>query len=217
MKSEKRKYFLTGLLVVLPALVTLYLFISLFSFFDNIIGRYISRITLHYLGYKIPGLGLLLFIVLIFATGFFATNFIGKRFLRFFEQFFFRFPIIKKIYPAAKQITEFLFSQKIEGHLQKVALVEYPRKGVYTIGFVTNKSPEEVIRRTTGQELLNVLIPTVPNPITGFVLCFPRSEVIILDMSIEDGIKFAVSGGVYSPKELPKVQAENPSQDSLRK
>lgn len=216
MKSEKRKYFLTGLLVVLPALVTLYLFISLFSFFDNIIGRYISRVTLHYLGYKIPGLGLLLFIVLIFAIGFFATNFIGKRFLRFFEQFFFRFPIIKKIYPAAKQITEFLFSQKIEGHLQKVALVEYPRKGVYTIGFVTNKAPEEVSCKL-GQEFLNVLIPTVPNPITGFVFCFLRSEVIILDMSIENGIKFAVSGGVYSPKELPKVQAENSNQDSLRK
>lgn len=208
MKSEKRKYFLTGLLVVLPALVTLYLFISLFSFFDNIIGRYISRITLHYLGYKIPGLGLLLFIALIFGTGFFATNFIGKRFLRFFEQFFFRFPIVKKIYPAAKQITEFLFSQKIEGHLQKVALVEYPRKGVYTIGFVTNKAPEEVNRKL-GQEFLNVLIPTVPNPITGFVLFFLKSEVIILDMSIEDGIKFAVSGGVYSPKDLPKGSSEH--------
>jgi uncharacterized membrane protein len=208
MKSEKRKYFLTGLLVVLPALVTLYLFISLFAFFDNIIGRYISRITLHYLGYKIPGLGLLLFIVLIFVTGFFATNFIGKRFLRFLEQFFLKFPFIKKIYPAIKQITEFLFSQKIEGHLQKVVLVEYPRKGIYIIGFVTNRAPEELSRKI-GQELLNVLIPSVPNPITGFVICFPKSEVIVLDMSIEDGVKLIVSGGVYNPKDLPKVSSEH--------
>ena len=203
MKYKGKRYFVTGLLVVLPVLITVYLFISLFLFFDNILGRYISRFTVAALGYKIPGLGLLLFVAIIFIVGFFATNFIGRKFLRYIEKVWFKFPFVRKIYPAAKQITEFLFSQKIHGKLQKVVLVEYPRKGMYSLGFVTNQAAAD-IQQKTGQDLLNVLIPSVPNPITGMMVVVPKDEVIVLDISIENAIKIIVSGGVLNPTDLPK-------------
>jgi uncharacterized membrane protein len=198
--KKKRKYFLTGLLIVLPVLITVYLFISLFAFFDNILGRYISRLTLTYLGFKVPGLGLLVFILLIFSTGFFATNFIGRKLLHYLENFWFKFPVIKKIYPAAKQVTRFLFSPRDPSALQRVVLVEYPSKGVYSIGFITNHVDKE-IQEKTGKELLNVLIPSVPNPLSGFVVLVPRVEVINLDMTVEEAIKIIVSGGVLNPKD----------------
>jgi len=201
MKHEKRKYFVTGLLIVLPVLITIYLFISLFAFFDNILGRYISRITMATLGYKIPGLGLLLFVLLIFITGIFATNFIGRKFLLHIEKLWFKFPIVRKVYPMAKEVTKFLFSPKLESHLQKVVLVEAFRKGVYCLGFITNQSDAEM-REKTGKDLLNVFVPHVPSPLTGILIIAPREEVIFLDMSVEEAIKIIVSGGVLNPKDL---------------
>ncbi len=200
MKKEGKKYFLTGLLIVLPALITIYLFISLFAFFDNILGRYISQLTINYLGYRIPGLGLLVFLFLIFMMGFFATNFLGRKIFFYFERLWLRFPIIKKIYPAAKQITKFLFSQKTQSGVQKVVLVEYPRQGVYSLGFVTN-STDKIINDKTEDECLNVLIPIVPNPWTGFLLFVSKQDVIYLDISVEEAIKLIVSGGILNPKD----------------
>lgn len=201
MGKAKRKYFLTGLLIVLPVLITVYLFVSLFSFFDNILGRYISRLTIAYFDVKIPGLGLLVFILLIFVTGFFATNFLGRKLFLYFEHVWFRFPVIKKIYPAAKQVTHFLFGQKLKGQLQKVILVEYPRKGVFVIAFVTNHT-DTVIAGHARKELLNVLVPSVPNPLTGFLIHVPADEVIYLDMTVEEAVKMVVSGGVLNPKDV---------------
>ncbi len=202
MRHEKRKYFITGLLIVLPVLITTYLFISLFAFFDNILGRYINRLTVFYLGYKVHGLGLLVFIVLIFFTGFFATNFIGRRLLLYVESLWSKFPVIGKIYPAAKQIIKFLFTQKIQGQIEKVCLLEYPRKGIYSIGFVTNQADKAIEGKVGGKELLNILIPSVPSPLTGFLIIVPKEDVIFLDMTIEDAVKIIVSGGVFNPKDL---------------
>jgi len=202
MKHEKRKYFVTGLLIVLPVLITVYLFVSLFAFFDNILGRYISRITLATLGYKIPGLGLLLFVLIIFITGFFATNFIGRKFLLYIEKLWFKFPVVKKIYPMAKDVTRFLFSPSFESHLKKVVLVESPRKGIYSLGFITNQSDAEM-KEKTGKDLLNIFVPHVPSPLTGMLIIAPREEVVLLDMSVEEAVKIIVSGGVLNPKDLP--------------
>lgn len=207
MGKQKRKYFITGLLIVLPILITIYLVVSLFSFFDNILGRYISRFTLAYFGYKIPGLGLLLFMILVFVMGFFATNFIGRRLLLYVESLWFRFPIVKKVYPAAKQITKFLFSPTLQGKRQKVVLVEYPRKGIYSLGFATGIA-DASFQSKAGKELVNVLIPSVPSPFTGFLIMVPREDVIFLDMNVEDAIKIVVSGGVLNPYDLPGRQSE---------
>jgi len=199
MAKNNRKYFITGLLIVLPVLVTLYLFVSLFAFFDNILGRYISYFTVSYFGLKLPGLGLLVFILLIFISGFLATNFIGRRLFVYFEHLWLRFPVVKKIYPAIKQITQFLFSPKLHANIQKVVLIEYPRKGIYSLGFVTNQADAAISDRTA-KALLNVLVPSVPNPWSGFVVFMPSEEVIYLDMTVEDAIKIIVSGGVFNPK-----------------
>lgn len=202
MAKEKRRYFVTGLLIVLPVLITVYLFISLFLFFDNILGRYLSRITLAYLGFKIPGLGLLLFVLLVFGAGFFATNFVGRRLLHYLENIWFKFPFVKKIYPAAKQVTKFLFSGKLEGQIQKVVLLEYPSPGIYSYGFVTNQAEEEVRQKVREEELVNVLVPSVPNPLTGMLVIVPRRKLIFLDMGVEDAVKIIVSGGVLSLDDL---------------
>ncbi len=209
MAKNNRKYFITGLLIVLPFLVTLYLFVSLFAFFDNILGRYISYFTVSYFGLKFPGLGLLVFIVLIFTTGFIATNFIGRRLFLYFEQLWLRFPVVKKIYPAIKQITQFLFSPKLHANIQKVVLIEYPRKGIYLLGFVTNQA-DAIISDKVAKNLLSVLIPSVPNPWSGFVIFVPIEETIYLDMTVEDAIKIIVSGGVFN-----LGHAENNSSDVL--
>lgn len=201
MGKTKSRYFLTGLLIILPVLATVYLFVSLFSFFDNILGRYISQMTVAYFDVKIPGLGLLVFILLIFITGFFATNFIGRKIFVYFEKLWLKFPVVKKVYPAAKQVTHFLFSPKPQGSLHKVVLLHYPASGIYSLGFVTNQCDDE-IRQKTGKDLLNVLIPSVPNPWSGFVLFVPQSEVTYLDMTVEEAIKIIVSGGVLNPKDL---------------
>lgn len=201
MKKERRKYFITGLLIILPVLCTVYLLVSLFIFFDNILGRYISRLTVAYLGFKVPGLGLLVFILITSFAGFFATNFIGRKLLLYFEKIWFKFPVIKRVYPAIKQIINFLFMPKGHSDIQKVVLVEYPRKGVYTVGFVTNRS-DKAIEAKAHHELLNVLIPSVPSPFTGFIIMVPLREVIFLDIGIEEAIKLFVSGGVVNPSDV---------------
>lgn len=200
MRRERRKYFITGLLIILPVLCTVYLFVSLFVFFDNILGRYVSRLTIAHFGFKIPGLGLLIFIALTFGAGIFATNFLGRKLLLYFERLWLKFPIIKRIYPAIKQIISFFFTPKNHSEIQKVVLIEYPRKGIYTVGFVTNRS-DKSIEEKAGRELLNVLIPSVPSPFTGVVVLVPLKDVIFLDIGIEEAIKLFISGGVVNPGE----------------
>jgi uncharacterized membrane protein len=203
MRIEKKRYFFTGMLVVLPVLVTIYLFVSLFSFFDNILGRYISRLTIAQFGVRIPGLGLLIFLILIFVTGFFATNYLGRRLLLWIEKLWFRFPLIGKIYTAAKQMTRFLFSPHKSENFQKVVLLQYPRVGIYSLGFVTSMGNDEV-RAKTGRDLVNVLVPTVPNPLTGFVMLVPKEDLIYLDMGIDEAIKIVISGGILDGKTTEK-------------
>ncbi len=208
MTKAKSRYFLTGLLIVLPVLITVYLFVSLFSFFDNILGRYISRMTEAYFDLTIPGLGLLVFMVLIFVVGFFATNFIGRKIFIFFEKLWLKFPVVKKIYPAAKQVTHFLFSPKPQGALHKVVLVRHPKTDYYSLGFVTNHCDSEICRKT-GKDMLNVLISSVPNPWSGFVIFVPENEVIYLDITVEEAIKIIVSGGVINPRDFIGGQRED--------
>lgn len=211
-KVTRRRYFLTGLLIILPVLATIYLCVSLFMFFDNILGRYISRLTEAYLGLKIPGLGLLVFLALIFTTGALATNFIGRGLFSALEKFWLRFPVIKKVYPAAKQITHFLFTPELRKGVRSVALVEYPRKGLYSLCFITNESGKYLEERLGGGEYYNVLVPSVPNPLSGFYVLVAKKELILLDLSIEEAMKLVVSGGVLDPREgypvvVPEVKS----------
>lgn len=192
-----RKYFVTGSLIVMPILITIFLFLWFFRLIDGIFGRYINGFLISHYGYAIPGLGIIFTIVLIFFVGFLARHFIDRSVFLFFERWFLKFPLVKQVYPSAKQIINFLFTEE-KISFRKTVLVEFPSKGIYTLGFVTNDGFKG-FNEKTGKELVNVLVPTTPSPVTGFLILVPKENIIVVDISIEDAIKFIISGGVVNP------------------
>lgn len=195
--SKIRRYFITGLLVILPVFITLYFLFSVFMFIDGIWGNAINYYLRKHFGFFIPGLGLILGVITVIVTGFLATRFLGRRILPALEKQFLKFPLIRQIYPPAKQIVGFFLS-KDKPAFKKVVLVEYPSKGIWSIGFITNEGFQEA-QEKIGQELLHVFIASTPSPFTGFFILVPRKDVKFLDMAVEDGIKLIVSGGILKP------------------
>ncbi len=189
-----KRYFITGLATLLPVVITLWLLIQIFRIADNFLGQYF--------GANIPGLGLLLTCLIILVVGIFSIHLFGRLLIQVVEVWFGRIPFVKSIYPAIKQIAQFLFSNGEQASLfQRVVLVEYPRPRAYALAFVTN---EEQTRVTGQQEtLLTVLIPNPPSPFSGPVLFIPKQDVIPLTMSVEDAIKLIVSGGVVGASLKP--------------
>lgn len=192
-----RHYFATGLLITLPVFFTLYLIFIIVRFIDGIWGKVINFYLKKHFGFGIPGLGLLLAVLTVLGIGFITTNFLGKKVFRALEGWFLKFPFIRQIYPAAKQIVD-SFVSKESPAFKKVVLVEYPSKGLWSIGFLTNESFAEANEKA-GIELLHVLVATTPSPLTGFLVLVPKNNVIVLDISIEEGIKLIVSGGIVRP------------------
>lgn len=191
-----RGYFIAGLAVSLPLFGTGYLIFILFSFTDNLLGRFINKYLQEKLGFYIPGLGLFLFLLLILSIGILTRQIFGRKFFSWVEAGFSKLPILKYIYPSLKQIVDFFFSQK-EFAFKKVVLVEYPRKGAWSLGFITNEglpAAKEILK----EDLLNVFIPTTPGPLTGYFVLIPRQEVVYLNISVEDALKVIVSGGVLN-------------------
>ena len=200
-----RKVFLTGFMVLVPLVLSIYIIVALFNFADSFLGRYVNFIVKKYLGFNIPGIGIVFGIIIIFILGIIGLLFRG-RILNWLEKFFLSIPLLKQIYPPIKQIVNFFISQE-KLSFKKVALIEYPRKGVYSLGFVTKESSIK-FKEKLNKELLNVFIPSTPGPFTGVFLVVPKEEVIFLDMSVEEGLKLIVSGGVLNPEDL-KLKEEN--------
>lgn len=202
-----RKIFLTGLIVMLPALVTIYILNLTFRAIDALLGDLLRL----YVGYTIPGLGFLATIGLIFLVGLLATNVFGHRLVRMAESLFTKIPFVRPIYAATRQIID-AFSMQSRNVFEAVVMVEYPRKGMYGIGFVTGKTRGEV-QEKSAMEMMVVFVPTTPNPTTGFLLLVPREEVVYLSMTVEEALKLIISAGVVTP-EWPKnncrgIQAED--------
>lgn len=195
--SRIKRYFFTGFFIILPAFITAYVLYAIFMFIDGIWGKVINFYLRKHLGFAIPGLGFILGMLTILGVGFVATNLLGKRLFGFFERMFRKFPMIKLIYDPAKQIVDSFVSRENPA-FKKVVMVEYPSKGLWSIGFLTNESFKEAEDKT-GEELLHVFIATTPSPFTGFLILVPRRDVKILDMPIEGGIKLIVSGGIVKP------------------
>jgi uncharacterized membrane protein len=193
-----RKYFISGSLIVLPVLITFFLFLWAFQLLDGLLGKYVDNFLLDHFGQTIPGSGIIFALVLILLVGFLASHLISRSFVAFFEKFFFQFPVVKQVYPAVKQIVQFLFSDK-KISFRKVVLVEYPRKGIYTLGFLTNEASRVFKDRTSRQNLINVFAPSTPNPLTGYLLIIPEDEVIEVDIPVEEALKAIISGGVVNP------------------
>lgn len=192
-----RHYFGTGLLITLPVFVTLYFLFIIFRFIDGIFGKVVNMYIQKHMGFAIPGVGFIIGILIVFGVGFTAANFFGKKIIYALERWFLKFPFIRQIYPAAKQIVD-SFISKDSPAFKKVVLVQYPSKGIWAIGFLTNESFKEANEKS-GADLLHVFIATTPSPLTGFLILVPKDEVRDLGISIEDGIKLIISGGIVKP------------------
>jgi len=185
-----RNYFITGVVVLIPIGFTLYLSKILIGISSKILPPNIN--PNNYLPYEIPGIEILISVIFITIVGGLSLSFLGKRILKLIDDLFKRIPFLRTIYSAIVQMTE-TFSNK-ENDKKSVVLIEYPRKGVWAVGFATKENKGEMAKKTN-QKLLNVFVPTTPNPTSGFLLMFPIDEVIYLDMTFEEASKFIVSAG----------------------
>jgi uncharacterized membrane protein len=192
-----KKYFFSGLAVFLPMGLTIYVFIWVLNFAESIFGRYLRPFFLDYYDFYFWGLGIIVLLLIILFCGFLVTNYFGRQLQATTEKLMLRIPLMANIYPAFKEIAKFIFRDK-KARVERVVLVEWPRKGCYSIGFLTNTAPKQVTEKLN-LKLVNVLIPTVPNPLTGFVIMFPEAEVISLPITVEEAVKIIVSGGVVNP------------------
>jgi uncharacterized membrane protein len=195
-----KKYFFTGLVLVVPVSLTLYLLVWIFRFIDNILGRFLNVYLQNTWGFYVPGIGFVLFFIVLILVGMLASRFIGHKLFQQIERWFSHLPLIKNIYPTLKQIVLFISAQKEFG-FKRVVLVEYPGKGVWSIGFLTNEGFKKV-NEAMGKEMTAVYIPTVPGPLTGNVVFVARNELKFPDIEIGDALKIIISGGVVNPATL---------------
>ena len=190
-----RNYFFTGVVVLIPIGFTLYLSKFLINFSANLVPAGLNPNT--YLPYAIPGLEIFLTVIFITFVGGLSLSFLGKKFLQIVDDLFKRIPILRTIYSALGQMTDSFRNQ--EGSKKSVVLIEYPRKDTWAVGFATKKNEGE-IKDKTNRELINVFVPTTPNPTSGFLLMFPKEDLIYLDMTFEEASKFIVSAGTSNTK-----------------
>ena len=190
-----RNYFITGVVVLIPIGFTLYLSKFLISLSSKIIPQNINPNS--YLPYSIPGIEIIISILFITFVGGLSLSFFGKKILKLIDDLFKRIPLLRTIYTAISQMTE-TFSNK-DSDKKSVVLIEYPRKGAWAVGFATKENTGEMAVKTK-QRLINVFVPTTPNPTSGFLLMFPIDDVIYLNMTFEEASKFIVSAGISSGK-----------------
>jgi len=193
--AKLRNYFITGIVVLIPIGVTLYLTRFFIRISSKLIPAEINPNS--YLPVLIPGLEIILAIIFITFIGYLSLSFIGKKILQLFNDLLKRIPILRTIYSAIGQMAETLAPKRKSK--KSVVLVEYPRKGSWAVGFATKDNKGEISKRTN-QKLVNVFVPTTPNPTSGFLLMFPKEDIIYLDMNFEEASKFIVSAGTSNPK-----------------
>ena len=190
-----RNYFITGVVVLIPIGITLYLTKFFIGISSKIIPENIN--PNNYLPYAVPGLEILISVVIITIVGGLSLSFLGKKILKLIDDLFKRIPFLRTIYSAILQMTETFSSSKNDK--KSVVLIQYPRKGVWAVGFATKENKGEMAQKTN-QKLISVFVPTTPNPTSGFLLMFPIDEVIYLDMTFEEASKFIVSAGTSTGK-----------------
>ena len=192
--SRIRNYFIAGIVVLIPIGITIYLTLFLISVSSKIIPKEIN--PNHYLPYEIPGVEIIIAVLLITFIGWLSLSFLGKKLLSIFNNILKKIPILRTIYSAIGQMTKsFTTTDKDK---KNVVLVEYPRKGCWAVGFATQENSGEISNKVN-KKLINIFLPTTPNPTSGFLLMIPKEDVIFLDMSFEEASKFIVSAGTSNP------------------
>lgn len=198
--SKLKAYLFTGILVTAPVAITFYLAYKFILWVDVFVNRMLPpqyRLD-NYLPMTIPGLGLVVLIAFLILVGMFAAGFLGRFFIRLGEWFVAKMPLVSSIYSLLKQIFETVFSSKTQA-FKKVVMLEYPRKGIWILGLVSADLQGEIEQKLP-EPMVNVFIPTTPNPTSGFLIFVPKKDVIEMDMTVEEAIKFIVSGGLVEPK-----------------
>ena len=197
--GKLRAYLFTGILVTAPVAITLYLAIKFVLWIDLLVNRILPpQYKLDNMPYTIPGLGLIVAVVALIIIGMFAAGFMGRFFLKLGEWIVYKVPLVSSVYSVLKQVFETFFSSKAQA-FSKVVMLEYPRKGIWILGFVSTELQGE-IKKNCPTEMLNVFIPTTPNPTSGFLIFVPKEDCIELNMSLEEGLKFVISGGLVEPE-----------------
>jgi uncharacterized membrane protein len=206
-----RNVFITGLLITLPIALTYFILQFLFKNLDALspvftkvlidLGAPIPE------GYRIPALGLVITLLIVLAVGWFTTNFFGKRLILLGENIVGKIPFVRRIYKSSKQVVQSIAHADTRA-FRKVVLIEFPRRGMLAIGFVTGEARGEV-QKNTCDDVLNVFVPTMPNPTSGFLVFAPPEELTEIDMSIEDGVKYVVSGGIVTTERLKITEAKD--------
>jgi len=198
-----RTYFLTGLVVASPVGITIYLALAFIDLIDRNIKPLIpaSYNPETYLPFPLPGIGLVFLFFMLTLLGFFAANFLGRTLIRIGERILNRMPIVRSVYNTLKQIFETVISEN-KGSFQEVVLIEYPRKDIWAIAFISGENTGEIQRKMT-EDVVNVFLPTTPNPTSGFLLFVPKKDIIHLDMTPDEGAKYVISAGLVDPSRLP--------------
>jgi uncharacterized membrane protein len=209
-----RKYFISGLLVWLPIWIT----ILAIRFLVDILDSTMSLLPKKYqpdtlLGMHVPGIGVLITLVVILITGVIVANFLGRAIISLWDSLIGRIPIVRSVYSSVKQVSQTLFTPGGQS-FRKVFLVEYPRKGSWTIAFQTADASPEILMATGHKEMVSLYVPTTPNPTSGFLLLLPRVEIVEVNMSVEQALKFVISLGVVQPGmngngKVQKIRVEN--------
>lgn len=196
-----RSSFLTGVVVILPVGLTIWLLWTLIGWVDSVVLPLIPYRFRpeQYIGINLHGLGVIIFLIFTVTVGWIAKGLIGASLIRIAESLVDRMPVVRSIYSGVKQIAETVFAQS-ERSFEKACLIQYPRKGIWAIGFISTEARGEVrTKAETGGDLLSIFLPTTPNPTSGFLLFLPREDVIELDMTIEDAAKLVISAGLVYP------------------
>ena len=215
--ASMRSNFLTGLIIITPIALTIWLIWSVVGWIDARVWaivpdayqphRYIQTLYNIQISeqYDIPGIGLVVFLVFTIFVGWMGKGFVGRSLIRWAERVVNRMPVVRSVYSGAKQIAETVLNKK-NNSFDKACLIEYPRKGIWAIGFVSTKARGEIANLSPeGKELISVFVPTTPNPTSGFLLFFPSTDIRELDMSVEDAAKLVISAGLVYPNELSEI------------
>jgi uncharacterized membrane protein len=208
MKKKIKSIFLTGFAAMIPVGVTIYIISFLIRTMDKLVKFIPHRFQPdELLGFQIPGLGIIFTLVLVFVIGLITKSYLGGKAVNIGEWIVDKIPFVSGIYKGVKQLVDAIFSDKHKS-FRKAVLIEYPRRGLYSIAFVTGDSQGE-LQEKTGQKHINLFIPTTPNPTSGFYIMIPENDVIPLDMSVEEAFSLIISGGIISPNNNKKNGKNN--------
>ncbi|WP_205202084.1 DUF502 domain-containing protein [Azonexus hydrophilus] len=201
-----KRYFLTGLLIWVPLVITFWVLSLIIDTLDQSLRLLPNAVhPKNMLGFALPGVGALLTLAMIFLTGLLATNFIGQKLVDWWDKLLSRIPVVNSLYKAIKQVSDTLLAPNGNA-FRKALLIEYPRRDAWTIAFLTGGPPGGDIGNHLRGEFLSVYVPTTPNPTSGFFLMLPRADVVELDMSVDEALKYIISMGVVAPPPRPELK-----------